>query len=44
MAKVIIEDKMKGIIKVQNENDSVVFTLKIPHTIGVLHENITTRR
>jgi len=44
MAKVIIEDKMKGIITVQNENDSVIFTLKIPHIIGEIDENITTRR
>jgi len=44
MAKVIIEDKMKGNIKVQNKDNLVIFTLKIPHTIGVLHETITTRR
>ena len=31
MAKVIIEDKMRGIITVKNVNDTVVFTIKLPH-------------
>ena len=31
MAKVIIEDKMRGIIKVRNDNNNVVFTIKLPH-------------
>jgi len=31
MAKVIIEDKMKGTIQVENKNDTVIFSLKIPH-------------
>jgi signal transduction histidine kinase len=31
MAKIIIEDKMRGKIFVKNENNSVVFTIKLPH-------------
>ena len=31
MAKVIIEDKMKGTITVKNDNNNVVFTIKLPH-------------
>ncbi len=31
MAKVIIEDKMRGSIKVRNEDDNVIFTIKLPH-------------
>jgi PAS domain S-box-containing protein len=31
MAKVIIEDKMRGIIKVRNDNEDVIFTIKLPH-------------
>jgi len=31
MAKVIIEDKMRGIISVRNEGDNVIFTIKLPH-------------
>lgn len=31
MAKIIIEDKMRGTISVKNENNSVVFTIKLPH-------------
>ena len=31
MAKVIIEDKMRGIITVKNDNENVVFTIKLPH-------------
>lgn len=31
MAKVIIEDKMQGLISVQNRQDNVVFTIKLPH-------------
>ena len=42
MAKVIIEDKMDGTIKVENKNDTVIFTLTIPHNIGEKNENITS--
>jgi len=42
MAKVIIEDKMDGTIKVENKNDTVVFTLTIPHNIGDTNENTTS--
>ena len=42
MAKVIIEDKMDGTIKVENKNDTVVFTLTIPHNIGEDNENTTS--
>ena len=35
MAKVIIEDKMQGIISVQNKNKNVIFTLKLPHNKGI---------
>ncbi|WP_368028795.1 ABC transporter substrate binding protein [Arcobacter sp. s6] len=31
MAKVIIEDKMRGIITVRNDNNNVIFTIKLPH-------------
>lgn len=31
MAKVIIEDKMRGNISVRNEEQNVVFTIKLPH-------------
>ena len=31
MAKIIIEDKMRGMISVRNEENSVVFTIKLPH-------------
>ena len=31
MAKVIIEDKMRGTISVRNEEQNVVFTIKLPH-------------
>ncbi len=31
MAKIIIEDKMRGMITVRNEENSVVFTIKLPH-------------
>lgn len=31
MAKLIIEDKMKGFISVKNREDSVIFTIKLPH-------------
>ncbi|MDY3204542.1 MAG: ABC transporter substrate binding protein [Arcobacter sp.] len=31
MAKVIVEDKMRGSIKVRNEGDNVIFTIKLPH-------------
>ena len=42
MAKVIIEDKMHGNIKVENKNDTVIFTLTIPHNIRDENENITS--
>jgi len=44
MAKVIIEDKMNGTIKVENKNNTVIFTLKIPQNIGDKHEDSTSRR
>lgn len=31
MAKVIIEDKMRGTITVRNEDENVIFTIKLPH-------------
>lgn len=31
MAKVIIEDKMRGTISVKNDEDNVIFTIKLPH-------------
>ena len=31
MAKVIIEDKMRGTISARNEEDNVIFTIKLPH-------------
>ena len=31
MAKVIVEDKMRGSIKVRNEGENVIFTIKLPH-------------
>ena len=31
MAKVIIEDKMKGTINVKNDSENVIFTIKLPH-------------
>ena len=31
MAKVIVEDKMRGYISVKNNEDNVVFTIKLPH-------------
>ncbi len=39
MAKVIIEDKMNGIISVQNKDENVIFTLKLPHNKGINNEN-----
>jgi len=42
MAKVIIEDKMHGQITVHNENNLVVFSLKIPHLSGKSDENTPT--
>ncbi len=30
MAKIIIEDKMKGTISVRNDKDCVIFTIKLP--------------
>lgn len=35
MAKVIIEDKMNGIISVKNKDKNVVFTIKLPHKKGI---------
>ena len=31
MAKVIIEDKMRGTITVRNEEEKVIFSIKLPH-------------
>jgi signal transduction histidine kinase len=31
MAKVIIEDKMRGSITVRNDENHVIFTIKLPH-------------
>lgn len=31
MAKVIVEDKMRGTINVKNDGDNVIFTIKLPH-------------
>lgn len=31
MAKIIIEDKMRGTINVRNNKDNVIFTIKLPH-------------
>ena len=31
MAKVIIEDKMKGTINVKNDGENVIFTIRLPH-------------
>ena len=31
MAKVIIEDKMRGTITVRNDNEKVIFSIKLPH-------------
>ena len=31
MAKIIIEDKMRGTINVRNDKDNVIFTIKLPH-------------
>lgn len=42
MAKVIIEDKMGGVIFVQNKDKNVIFTLKLPHNKGIKSEDITS--
>lgn len=42
MAKVIIEDKMQGHISVQNKDDTVIFTVKLPHKKGIIDETLTT--
>ena len=42
MAKVIIEDKMDGIISAQNKGNNVIFTLKLPHKKGFSNENTTS--
>jgi len=31
MAKVIVEDKMRGTINVKNDGDNVIFTIKLHH-------------
>ena len=31
MAKIIIEEKMRGMINVRNDNQNVIFTIKLPH-------------
>ncbi|BAK71996.1 histidine kinase [Arcobacter defluvii] len=31
MAKVIVEDKMRGTINVKNDGENVIFTIKLPH-------------
>jgi hypothetical protein len=31
MAKVIIEDKMRGTITAKNDENNVIFTIKLPH-------------
>ena len=31
MAKVIIEDKMKGTINARNDGENVIFTIRLPH-------------
>ncbi|PID48259.1 MAG: hypothetical protein CR967_00780 [Proteobacteria bacterium] len=36
MAKIIIEDKMQGSINVKNMDEKVIFTIKIPHKIGMI--------
>jgi C4-dicarboxylate-specific signal transduction histidine kinase len=35
MAKIIIEEKMQGIINVKNNGNNVVFTIKLPHKEGI---------
>ncbi len=42
MAKVIIEDKMNGIITAENKDNNVIFTLKLPHNKERTYENSTT--
>ncbi len=39
MAKVIIEDKMNGIINVKNKDKHVIFTIKLPHNKRLANEN-----
>jgi len=41
MAKVIVEDKMNGQITVQNRDENVVFTIKLPKK-EAQNENPTT--
>jgi len=41
MAKVIIEDKMRGTISVKNDSDNVIFTIKLPHK-KVQYENFAS--
>ena len=42
MAKVIIEDKMNGIISAKNKDKNVIFTLKLPHKKGFSDEDTTS--
>ncbi len=42
MAKVIIEDKMGGVINVRNIDDKVMFTIKLLNSKGIEDENITS--
>lgn len=42
MAKVIIEDKMNGIISAINKDNNVIFTLKLPHQKGIQNEDTTS--
>ena len=42
MAKVIIEDKMNGMITAKNRDDKVVFSIKLPHNKGIQIEDTTT--
>ena len=35
MAKVIIEDKMRGTITAKNDENNVIFTIKLPHKKGI---------
>ncbi len=46
MAKVIIEDKMQGSIRVENNENNVIFTIELPNNnkYGVENENISFRR
>ena len=43
MAKIIIEDKMKGTINVRNYKNCVIFTINLPFK-RIKNENFTFRR